>query len=94
MFTGFSPMSSFVTWLCYSARTTTDKSLAIVVPIAAFSAAGFEHSISNMYLLTFALLTKFWAATTFWARLGRSHPGSHLTVFGALMNLVGGRSAT
>ena len=45
-------------------------------PIAAFSAAGFEHSISNMYLLTFALLTKFWAATTFWARLGRSHPGS------------------
>ena len=59
-------------------------------PIAAFSAAGFEHSIANMYLLTFALLTKFWAATTFWARLGRSHPGfPHLTVFGALINLVG-----
>ena len=66
--------------VCYLAllqRTHDDRQdLAIVVPIAAFSAAGFEHSISNMYLLTFALLTKFWAATTFWARLGRSHPGS------------------
>jgi formate/nitrite transporter FocA (FNT family) len=33
------------TWLCYSARTTTDKILAIVLPIAAFSAAGFEHRL-------------------------------------------------
>ena len=31
-------------WLCYSTRTTTDKILAIVPPVAAFSAAGFEHS--------------------------------------------------
>ena len=29
-------------WLCYSARTTTDKILAIVPPIAAFVAAGFR----------------------------------------------------
>jgi formate transporter len=77
------------TWLCYSARTTTDKILAIVFPIAAFSAAGFEHSIANMYLLTFALLTKFWAATTFWGAIGKIPSAfSHLTVFGALMNLV------
>jgi formate transporter len=77
------------TWLCYSARTTTDKILAIVFPIAAFSAAGFEHSIANMYLLTFALLTKFWAATAFWGAIGKIPSAfSHLTVFGALMNLV------
>ncbi|WP_275188382.1 formate/nitrite transporter family protein [Bradyrhizobium sp. CSA112] len=76
-------------WLCYSARTTTDKILAIVLPIAAFSAAGFEHSIANMYLLTFALLTKFWAATMFWGLIGKIPSAfPHLTVFGALMNLV------
>ncbi|WP_246738139.1 formate/nitrite transporter family protein [Bradyrhizobium sp. CCBAU 051011] len=64
------------TWLCYSARTTTDKILAIIFPIAAFSAAGFEHSIANMYLLTFALLTKLWAATTFWGAIGKTRPRS------------------
>jgi formate/nitrite transporter len=77
------------TWLCYSARTTTDKILAIVFPIAAFSAAGFEHSIANMYLLTFALLTQFGAPNTFWDAIGKT-PSlfSHLNVLGALLNLV------
>ena len=77
------------TWLCYSARTTTDKILAIVFPIAAFSAAGFEHSIANMYLLTFALLTKLGAPYTFWDAIGKT-PSlfSHLHVLGALLNLV------
>jgi len=43
-------------WLAYSARSTTDRVLAIVPPIAAFVAAGFEHSIANMYFVPFALL--------------------------------------
>lgn len=77
------------TWLCFSARTTTDKILAIVFPIAAFPAAGFEHSIANMYLLTFALLTQFGATDTFWAAIGKA-PSSflHLNVLGTLLNLV------
>jgi formate transporter len=45
-------------WLCYSARTTTDKILAIVPPIAAFVAAGFEHSVANMYFISFGLFVK------------------------------------
>jgi formate/nitrite transporter len=45
-------------WLTYGARTTTDKILAIVPPIAAFVAAGFEHSVANMYFLSIALLVK------------------------------------
>jgi formate/nitrite transporter len=43
-------------WLCFGARTTTDKILAIVFPITAFVALGFEHSIANMYFLTMGLL--------------------------------------
>ena len=43
-------------WLTYGAHTTTDKILAIVPPIAAFVAAGFEHSVANMYFISIALL--------------------------------------
>ena len=45
-------------WLTYSARTVTDKILAVVPPIAAFVAAGFEHSVANMYFIPFGLLVK------------------------------------
>lgn len=77
------------TWLCYSARTTTDKILAIVLPITAFSAAGFEHSIANMYLLTFALLTQLGAPNTFWDAIAKAPSSfSHLNVLAALLNLV------
>jgi len=43
-------------WLSYSARSTTDRVLAVIPPIAAFVAAGFEHSVANMYFVPFALL--------------------------------------
>ncbi|HXH12405.1 MAG TPA: formate transporter FocA [Alphaproteobacteria bacterium] len=42
-------------WLSFSARTTTDKILAIIPPIAAFVAVGFEHSIANMYFIPLGL---------------------------------------
>ena len=45
-------------WLCYSARTTADKILAIIPPIAAFVAAGFEHSVANMYFIPYGLLVE------------------------------------
>jgi formate transporter len=43
-------------WLTYGARTTADKILAVVPPIAAFVAAGFEHSVANMYFIPAGLL--------------------------------------
>jgi formate/nitrite transporter len=45
-------------WLCFSARTTTDKIVAIVPPITAFVAAGFEHSVANMYFIPMGLLLR------------------------------------
>ncbi len=54
-------------WLCYSARSTTDKILAIIFPISAFVAAGFEHSIANMYFIPIGLLIKQFAPASFWA---------------------------
>jgi formate/nitrite transporter len=35
-------------WLCYSACSTTDKIVAIMLPITAFVAGGFEHCVANM----------------------------------------------
>ena len=43
-------------WLTLSARTTTDRILAIVPPVSAFVAAGFEHSVANMYFVPLGLL--------------------------------------
>jgi formate transporter len=38
-------------WLCFSARTVVGKVVAIILPISAFVALGFEHSVANMYLI-------------------------------------------
>jgi len=38
-------------WLCFAARTVSGKILAIIFPISAFVALGFEHSIANMYFI-------------------------------------------
>lgn len=45
-------------WLSFSARTTLDKIASIIFPITAFVAAGFEHSIANMYFIPYALFVR------------------------------------
>lgn len=45
-------------WLTFSARSTMDKITAIIFPITAFVAAGFEHSVANMYFVPMGLLVK------------------------------------
>jgi formate transporter FocA len=55
-------------WLTYSARTVTDKVLAILFPITGFVAAGFEHSVANMYFLPMGILIRDGAEQGFWSR--------------------------
>ena len=43
-------------WMALAGRSVTDKAIAIVFPITAFVAAGFEHSIANMYFFPLAML--------------------------------------
>jgi formate transporter len=43
-------------WMALAGRSVTDKAVAIVFPISAFVAAGFEHSVANMYLFPLAML--------------------------------------
>jgi formate/nitrite transporter len=43
-------------WMALAGRSTIDKAVAIVFPVSAFVAAGFEHSIANMYFIPLAML--------------------------------------
>ena len=45
-------------WMAMAGRSVVDKAVAIVFPISAFVAAGFEHSIANMYFMPLAWLVQ------------------------------------
>jgi formate transporter FocA len=66
-------------WLCMGARTTVDKIMAIIFPITAFVAAGFEHSIANMYFIPIGLFIKNGAPADFWTAIGQT-PADFATI--------------
>jgi formate transporter len=68
-------------WMALAGRSVVDKFIAIVFPISAFVAAGFEHSIANMYFFPLALLLK-------WHGLALPAGGDAITVAGMFANLV------
>lgn len=47
-------------WIALAGRSVIDKVVAIVFPVSAFVAAGFEHSVANMYLIPLAILLQAW----------------------------------
>jgi formate/nitrite transporter len=51
-------------WLALAGRSVTDKVLAVVFPISAFVAAGFEHCVANMYLIPLGIFLKDGIAAT------------------------------
>jgi formate transporter len=59
-------------WMCFSARSTVDKILAIIPPITAFVAAGFEHSVANMYFITIALFVKYLGLPAYFMGIGKT----------------------
>ncbi|NMB54660.1 MAG: formate transporter FocA [Leptolinea sp.] len=87
-------------WLTYSGRSTTDKIMAILFPISMFVAAGFEHSVANMYFIPIALFVKFGGSPTFFESIQKSPADfPHLTwgnfLLGNLLpvtigNIIGG----
>lgn len=83
-------------WLALAARTVTDKVMAVFFPITAFVAAGFEHSVANMYYVPLGLLIEHWAPASFWQAIGHGAPAIPPTAFAinlgavTLGNWVGG----
>lgn len=76
-------------WLCFSGRTVVDKIVAIIFPITAFVALGFEHSVANMYFIPMGLMLKsnpnVLAAI---ASTGNVANLSNLTIGGFINNLI------
>lgn len=68
-------------WMVMAGRSVADKFFAILLPISAFVAAGFEHSVANMYFFPMALLLK-------WHGLALPAGGEAITVAGMMENLV------
>ncbi|WP_273859889.1 formate/nitrite transporter family protein [Photobacterium sp. GSS17] len=50
-------------WMAMAGRSVVDKAVAIVFPISAFVAAGFEHSIANMFFIPLAMCIKAFSGT-------------------------------
>lgn len=76
-------------WLSLGARSAVDKVAVIVPPVAAFVAAGYEHSVANMYLIPLGLLIRWWAPPEFWAAAGAEAAGYEaLTLTGFAWNLL------
>jgi formate transporter len=76
-------------WMAMAGRSVVDKAVAVVPPIMAFVAAGFEHSIANMYLMPLAMLLQHFGP------LGATPPVTWGGMLGNLLaviagNLVGG----
>ena len=89
-------MVCLATWMASSARTVFGKVLAVVFPVSAFVAAGFEHSVANMYFLPMGLLLSTFPEILDTA--GLTGDTSRLTIpwaghnllFTTLGNIVGG----
>ena len=45
-------------WLTLAGRTVVDKVVAVIFPISAFVAAGFEHSVANMYFIPLGIFLR------------------------------------
>ena len=66
-------------WLSLGARTTSGKVLAVVFPVSAFVAAGFEHSVANMYFIPLGLFVKAWGPAALWPQIGDAAAYAGLT---------------
>ncbi len=75
-------------WMAMAGRSVTDKAVAVVLPVMAFVAAGFEHSIANMYLMPLAMLLQHSGLTGHAAITWGGMLGNWVPVI--LGNLLGG----
>jgi formate/nitrite transporter len=87
-------------WLSMSARSSVDRIVSVVPPITAFVAAGFEHSVANMYFIPMGFLIQRLSPSSFWASIGADPASfSNLSMHGFFVrnllpvtigNLIGG----
>jgi len=83
-------------WLTYSARTTTDRILALLPPVAAFYAMGLEHVVAVMFYLPCAQIIVAFADPGYWQMIDMRPPALEIASFARVLsavtagNLIGG----
>lgn len=74
-------------WMTFSGRTLTDKIMVMILPVAMFVAAGFEHCIANMFQVPMAIGIKYFAPAEFWQMTGANIADyADLNLMGFLIN--------
>jgi formate transporter len=92
-------LACLAVWLSLSSRLPAHRLLVVVLPIAAFLAAGFEHAVANMRFLAIGPPIRDFAGEAFWtavrpeaaglAHLGYARAASSLVAV-TLGNILGG----
>ncbi len=88
------------TWMAFTSKDTTGKSLLVVLPVAMFVSSGFEHSIANMFMVPLGVAIKAVSDPAFYTAHGLlASDFEHLTLYNFLVhnlipvtlgNIVGG----
>ncbi|MDA0147217.1 formate transporter FocA [Vibrio sp. LaRot3] len=74
-------------WMTFSGRTLTDKIMVMILPVAMFVSAGFEHCIANMFQVPMAIAIKTFAPAEFWQMTGANIADyADLNLLGFLVN--------
>lgn len=81
----------FAVWCSFGAKSTADKLLSVLFPIAAFVACGFEHSVANMFFLNYGFIEQIFTgmAPASGNLIQLSGIATNLTVV-TVANIVGG----
>lgn len=74
-------------WMCLAGRSIAEKILAIIFPITAFVACGFEHSIANMFFIPMGIAVAGQVEVVQAAGLTASQIAS-VNVLGLVHNLI------
>jgi formate transporter len=60
-------MVCIAVWMAYAGKSLTDKAFIMILPIAMFVSAGFEHCVANMFMIPMGILIHGAASPEFWA---------------------------
>jgi len=74
-------------WLCFAARSVTDRILSLILPISAFVNMGFEHCIANMFFIPLGFLAAQDPAVVAASHLA-PEALAHLNASGFLNNMI------
>ncbi len=80
-------------WMSMSARSTVDRLAVVALPVAAFVAGGFEHSIANLYVLPLGMAIHRLAPGEFWNQIGRPRGEYDLLSLPAFLGNLGAVTA-